>query len=530
MDDIAKLIGMLEEKPELKQYLFIRGFLLTDKVLNMDGFPFYGNWNCVKLGQYYACIHNTLKLHFVYKIIDGEDYYFILFGHAYNPFTMEWREEPILERIAEAYGRSDYLNRIDELTGVFVFCILKGNQVEFLTDPSGIQSACWASIDGSFYLSSHPQLIGDLCHLNMGSLQKELINYKWYYRVMGPYLPADMTSFDQVKRVVPDTYYTYSNGKLNHKRFYPLKEIEICMSKAEYRKTIKDAASILKNNFELVTKKWVNPQISLTGGIDSNTTFAAAKGYYDRIKCFSYLSDPKEEIDVESAKVIADHFSVPHKTFLIPDSEENLRNYREFKAIIDHNNAYIARGRENEYRKRVYLIQHLDADVEVKSWVSETIRAYWYKHYGRNKMPSLSPKLYRNLYKIFLTNRKLAHRMDKVFEKFIKEYEYEIVPKTYPSADMHFHEVTWGSWGGLNISEMKIYSDITIIYNNRRFLDLMFRVPLKMRINDKHHLDLKRILNKELYDMNIRVVNMHETKMRAFLLNVIFTINMFLPF
>ncbi len=530
MDDYAKLIGMLEEKPELRQYLFIRAFLLTDKVLDLDSFPFYGNWNYVKLGRYYAYTHNTLKLHYVKKTVDKEDRFFILFGHAYNPFSMEWEEEAILERIAQAYGSPDYMDRIDELTGIFVFCVLKGSQLEFLTDPAGIQSACWTSIGGSFYLSSHPQLVGDLCNLKMGSLQKELVNYKWYYRIMGPYLPADMTPFDQVKRVVPDTYYSYSEGKLKHQRFYPLKEAEICKSKNDYKKVITEAASILRNNMDLVIKKWDNPQISLTGGIDSNTTFAAANGFYDRIKCFSYLSAAKEEIDVKAAKQIADKFSVPHKIYYVPKQEDDLENYQEFKEIIDHNNGYVAAGRPNEYRKRVYLTQNLDADVEVKSWVSETTRGYWYKYYGRKKMPVISPKLYRNLYKIFLSNRRLAYKIDEIFEKYIEEYQYNMIPCTFPPADMHYHEIGWGSWGSLNISEMKIYSDITILYNNRRFLDFMFLVPLKMRINDKHHLALKRLLNKDLYDMNIRVVNMHETKMRAFLLNVIFTINMLLPF
>ncbi|MEE1053792.1 MAG: hypothetical protein U0L33_05600, partial [Acutalibacteraceae bacterium] len=72
--------------------------------------------------------------------------------------------------------------------------------------------------------------------------------------------------------------------------------------------------------------------------------------------------------------------------------------------------------------------------------------------------------------------------------------------------------------------------DITFIYNNRRFLDLMFRVPLEKRISDQHHLDMKKYLNSELADMNIRVINMKETNFRAFALNVIFTINSILPF
>ena len=77
---------------------------------------------------------------------------------------------------------------------------------------------------------------------------------------------------------------------------------------------------------------------------------------------------------------------------------------------------------------------------------------------------------------------------------------------------------------------MKYCFDITFAYNNRKFLDLMFRVPLEKRISDEHHLDLKKQLNPELYNMNIRVVNMKETDTRARLLNIIFSINQFLPY
>ena len=62
---------------------------------------------------------------------------------------------------------------------------------------------------------------------------------------------------------------------------------------------------------------------------------------------------------------------------------------------------------------------------------------------------------------------------------------------------MHFNEVTWGSWGGMNISEMKFCFDITFIYNNRKFFDLMFKIPLEKRISDQHHLDMKKYLNPD---------------------------------
>ena len=520
---------ILEQNTDLQKFLFIRGFLITTNgSYNLEGFPFYGNWNCKKIGDLYFYTHCKTGIHF-YE--ENEKACFLL-GHAYNPFTKEIDENIILERVFLHIDKDDFYDYVDELTGVFVMGTISKGEITFIVDPSGMQSACYCLDNNQFFISSHPQLIADLCGFSMDSFVKELVDYKWYKRVMGPYLPGDLTPFLEVKRIVPNISYSYIKDKseISHKRFYPLKDITECKTEEEYNAVIKEAADILKNNMELVVKKWQNPWISLTGGIDSNTTFAAANGNYDRIKTFSYCSAEKETIDCDAAKVISKKFNVDWKLFNIPNNNEEVDRFFEKSEIIRHNNGYIGLELDNELRKRMILQEQCDTDVEIKSWVSETIRAYWYKHYNRKTMPKLSAKLFRNLYKIFILNRKLARKVDKVFEKYIEDFEYKKIPSQYPPADMHYNEVTWGSWGGLNISEMKYCFDITFIYNNRKFLDLLFKVPLKKRISDEHHLDMKKYLNKELFDMNIRVVNMKETKFRAFALNIIFTINSWLPF
>ncbi len=517
----------LDIRKDLQNFLFIRGFLITDKEIeNTANFPFYDNWKKEKHGDYWYMAHNLTGMH-IYNDENGR--VFFLLGHAYNPITMQDNELEILKYIASNYGTESYINCLNELTGIYVIGVANGKKIEYHVDASGMQSACYGKIGNSFYLSSHPQLIGDICSLEMDNFVKELISYKWYGRVMGPYLPADLTPFSDVKRIVPSIMYTYETT-VSYCRFWFNNKIELVKSTEEYNEVIKKAADILKNNMMLITKKWNKPWISLTGGIDSNTTFAAANGIYDYFETFSYLSAEKEVPDAEAAKEIASAFNVKHNVLNIPENNSELADYDIKVEIIAHNNGYIAKPYENELRKRLYLQENCTCDVEVKSWASETIRAYWYKHYGRNKMPNLSPKLYRNLYKIFISNRSLAHKVDKIFAEYIKKFEYDKIPSCYPAADIHYNEVTWGSWGGLNISEMKYCFDITIAYNNRMFFDLLFRVPLDKRISDQHHLDMKKYLNKKLYDMNIRVVNMKETKFRAFALNIIFTLNSILPF
>lgn len=523
-----KVKQLLRQQPDLGGNLFIRGFLITTHAsYNPDVFPFLGNWKQHRFGHYSIWAHKQAGVH-LYP--DAAGNCFFLLGHAYDPFAMDLDEDSILRRLAAVYGTAAFMERVNDLTGVFVLGVLSDRGAEYLVDPSGMQSACSGTVNGDFFLSSHAQLIGDLCDLQMDPFVEQLIRYKWYGRVMGPYLPGDLTPFTPIKRIVPSIYYRFQNGQITHKRFWPLQALEPALAPEDYAQVIRDAADILKRNMELVSKKWRHPWISLTGGIDSNTTFASANGIYDRFESFSYISAEKEIADAAAAKQIADRFHVTHHEYHIPDSNAEVADYDTIRAILMHNNGYVAETRDNEIRKRIFLRRNVACDVEVKSWVSETIRAYWYKHYDRKRMPSLSPKLFRNLYKIFLLDRGLAHKIDRLFADYIREYEYESIPACYPPADMHYNEVTWGSWGGLNISEMKYCFDITFIYNNRRFFDLMFRVPLEKRISDQHHLDMKKYLNPDLYDMGIRIVNLKETNFRAFALNIIFTINSFLPF
>ena len=195
----TELVKLLEPHKELQQYLFVRGFLLTNRDdLDLNEFPFYGNWTKESMGNgYFAYTHSMQRCTFV----ENNGNIFFLFGHAYNPFTMQYEEKIVLERIAKSYGTVEYQDCIDEITGIFVFGMIKNGEVEFLVDPSGMQSACYGAVKGDFYLSSHPQLIGDICNLTMGELVKELIEYKWYYRVMGPYLPGDMTPLMKLKEL-----------------------------------------------------------------------------------------------------------------------------------------------------------------------------------------------------------------------------------------------------------------------------------------------------------------------------------------
>lgn len=152
----TEFIQMMDKNPELKQDLFIRGFLVSsEEIENTDGFPFYGNWRCEEHGGYYFYAHKLTGMH-IYTDEKGNS--FFLLGHAYDPFTMEIDEDKILQHIGQAYGSADYMERINNITGVFVYGDIANGKISYLVDPSGMQSACSGILRGGGYSALHPTL------------------------------------------------------------------------------------------------------------------------------------------------------------------------------------------------------------------------------------------------------------------------------------------------------------------------------------------------------------------------------------
>lgn len=522
------LKNILDKKPELQKHLFEKGFLITNaKIEDPQSYPLYGNWVKNEIGSFDFWVYNSVRL-YTYTSSIGT---FFLIGHAYNPYTMDYDENIILKKIAGVYNSANLFPSINELTGIFILGIVKEGEIEFLLDASGMQYGCYGTICDKQYISSHMRLIGDLCGLKTDKYVDNLVNYKWYRYMMGNYMPGDITAFKELKRIIPNTYVKFNGNGFTVSRFYPNAEIKMCQNDDEYLQIISEASQLLKNSMELIVKKWNKPAISLTGGIDSNTTFAAANGNYNNYETFSYVSIPRELIDAEKAKEISEHFNVKHKIYHVPECNDEIQDFEIYKMIFDYNQGGIGSSKDDDARKKITLIQNDVCDVEVKSWISETIRAYAYKYFGRTSFPkSLSARNYTSLYKIFWGNRSLVWQTDQYFKEYFKNTQLKEHLYNYDETDFFVWEMMHGGKCGLNIGVMKSCFDITIPYNNRNLLDLLLRVPLEYRISDKHHLDLKKNMNEELFDMNIRVINLNETETRKKMANLYYTINSILPF
>ena len=396
----------------------------------------------------------------------------------------------------------------------------------------------YGQIDDDLYLSSHFQLIADLCGLKHSKYIDELINYKFYPKY-GRFLPGDLSAYSEIKRIVPNTYIEYFNKNFNIRRFYPLLQSHddyvfselLHDNSYDYDEIIRDVSKILHNSLLLISDKWKKPAISMTGGMDSKTTLSCANGLYNKFSYFSYLSMYGESIDANAAHEIAKIVGVSHNIYKIDKEKFSDELFLKIREIMAHNYGDIGYPNNNDVYKRMFFFDTDEFDIEVKSWVSEVARANYYKKFGKKKMPkTLTPRNMSSMYKLFLHNRKLLSKTDKVFGEYLKNTCFKF-NECFDESDMYLWEFRYGAWGGLVITCEHLMSyNITIPYNNRKLLDLLLKTPLESRIKDDVHNDIIKLMNKKIFDNDINIVNYNETKTRMIIEKLYFNINSILPF
>lgn len=241
----------------LRKYLFTRGYLLSDVVYDLNTYPFYGNWSQLEIGSFRLYLHNKLK---AFKFQNDEDTY-LLIGHAYNPYNGVYDENELLQSYAEA---DDKIEALNQWTGVFTLIVICDDSIEIWDDCAGMQAAYYGFVKGHFYVSSHAQLIGDLCDLQQSAYVRSMVKYR-FWQLYGMFLPGDLSQFDGVYRVVPNTYVTFrkSDGTFAVNRFYPTQNIAMCKTKQDYDATIDEICDLLHTNLELISKKWKKPAIEV---------------------------------------------------------------------------------------------------------------------------------------------------------------------------------------------------------------------------------------------------------------------------
>ena len=518
---------LFEENPRFKEQLYIRGFLVTNaRVKNLDDYPFYNNWNESKIVTYESIyyVYNNKKTSF-YSYDDGKRIHFLI-GHAYNPFTMQYSEKNILKElsIARRKGYANYWEKESELTGVFCVGYFSQGKIYYSTDCCGMQLVYHGTVNGNLYLTSHSKLVSDLTGIKQDTYVKKLVeNRFWHY--WGTWLPGDLSPFKELKRMNPNCAGKYDpvSGYVSVRRYYPVKKIEEVHTEEEYTEIIHSLGDIMSKNMSLIAKKWPEKKISIsvTGGRDSMACLACTKDNYDKYHYFSYISNVDESVDADAAKKILGSMNLEHELYEIPDEYGGYEDLESFEKVMECNAGCIGHNNLNDVKKRMYFCDNPPCDVEVKSWVNEMGRGWDYNKYNKKRFPKYPNASYwRAMHKVYVTPY-LIHKTDKVFKEYLKKYYSRDVFDKMDWLEMYFWEFAWSGGEGVFLTtEHRVSYDITIPFNNRKYIELMLKVPLEKRIADGIPNDLITYMEPRIADTGIVIKDISHTDMRALIVRI----------
>lgn len=510
MNNTVEMKELINKYPQYGEKLFIKGYLITtENNLDLHTYPFNDNW----IKKEFDYLQDGSKLNVYYHkketcYIYNEDQISItLLGHAYNPFNMSYIEDDILKECLDAYkqGENHFFDKISELTGIHLIVVNDNGRLLVVQDCGGMESCYYGELSKDIYIFSHPQLLGDILKLKTDPLINKLINNR-FFSIGGSYLPGNLSPYKEFRRLGPNTFVSYDNTfKLN--RFFPNKS-HLEIGTEDYEKTIKEISNLIRNNIHLSTLKWNKPAISLTGGVDSKTTLASANGLYDKFHYYSFYSKPQEVEDAKAANEICTNIGLNHKIYPIPETNEEIKDYEILKRIINHNTSYIGKIKDNEIRKFIYLSEHNDFDVELKSWISEVGRAMWQKKYGVKLPEILTPRHYSIFQTRYFGSPKLLNHSDSNYKEYLKEIKLDNPLFNYEHSDMFYWEFRFGSWGSKVVTTQNIFGhDVTMPMNNRKLIDMFLWFPHDFRKNDMVNKEIIKYSNSDITDMDINIHN-----------------------
>lgn len=478
----SEIKAIISRNPQYEEYLFARGYLITnDPHIRAEGYPFGEEWASYNLGAYRAFVHPKEK----FSVVSNEGVTVGLIGHCVNPYAMQWEEIPILHDCLSSYrtGVSLFEEKIGELTGAFIIFVLDDNGIKVYTDACSMKTCSYCENSGYTYMSSHTQLIADILNLPMTTYARKLRSSRMY-NVGLRWLPGITTPYASIFRLGPNYTLFHGGDTLQAKRFFPSKK-HYELENGEYDAAAEKIALILEKTLRLYLKKWPRCAMSLTGGMDSKTTFSCAKDCLDAMKIFSFCCKESEKADSKVASRICERVKTPHLEYQIPDENSAVPGFDDLKIIIDHNTAYTMNLSDPEIRKIIYFIAIDDYDVEIKSDVAEIGRVFYERKYGM-KMPAIPNARECSVIQTrFFMMPRLLQETDKQYESYLRFAGLSGVQQyNYENLDLLYWELRIGASAAMTTLSLSLSTYITFPYNNRNLIEIFLAYPHELRACD----------------------------------------------
>jgi len=389
-----------------------------------------------------------------------------------------------LDRLS--YSEEKMLDCIDHLCGRFILIYHHGGRTKLMTDAFGTRSA--------FYSLEEPVLIASHCRIissYMQSLDPRCIvaikcGDKWQIDPSHGY-PGNLTPFEGVYILTPNTLINIEER--NIQRFYPRRELPV----GKLSDVVEEVSLILKRQLELLRGSH-DLVISLSAGLDTRTTLAAARDIAKDVLFFTYGdakyidSTPRElaspqmrewhrltlETDLIVATEMAQALELRH--IRLADAAACHEDFEGFNQILDCN-TYHSHARR---LAKAYLEQLPPNALHIRSNVSDIGKAF-YRTKGFEELPLTAEKM-AQAWKRMGDNELVA----EAFQEFADLAQFTNI-LNYDPYDMFYWEHRDGTWLTCVLLESDVAFDTFELFNCRILAEKVLSVPVDQRIKSAIH-------------------------------------------
>lgn len=212
---------------------------------------------------------------------------------------------------------------LDKIRGMFTFAIWDKNKSTLFIarDRLGQKPLFYTFQNDKFYFSSELKSFFKINEIKK-DIDRQAIDYYLTYQ----YIPAPLSVYKNIYKLMPAEYIIVKNGKIIEKKNYWQ-----LPAKTNYNISYADAKEQLRELlFESVKLRLVSdvPVGSfLSGGVDSSIiTAIMAKTAGKQIKTFSIGFDEGDYNELPYAKLVADKYNTEHKEFIVKPDTINIIN------------------------------------------------------------------------------------------------------------------------------------------------------------------------------------------------------------
>lgn len=381
------------------------------------------------------------------------------------------------------------LDYIDHLSGRFLVVYHHAGQTRIMTDAFGARSTCYTWAE-PFMAASHPKIISD--YLNLGEsrqLAAVKADPKWLLE-SGHGYPGILTPHEGVYILTPNTLINVEAR--NIERFYPRRELP----QADLADVIQDVSLILKRELELLDSRY-SLLISLSAGLDTRTTLAAARDIAKEATFFTYdyavhytdsmlnRSDLAERIagirryhekilgtDLPIAREISAALGLRHICLLEKEDADD-DDFSEFNELLSYN-TYVAHVPR---LAKAYLERLPTNALHIRSNLNEINRAVLRKEGWQ--LPLTAEKMAQLRVRMGGSQAAIS-----AFRQFIEVTNFSHV-LNYDPFDMFLWEHHYGTWLTNVLLESDVAFDTFMLFNCRSLVEKILSVRLEQRITSE---------------------------------------------